>query len=209
MAYAYGFGHGMGMGFGLGFLNFIGTILFIVAVFWTLKFIARGFRGYASDRYRGSGEYGDGGRGDGGGGGDDGSGNRFGWGGWGGWCGPVRHGRGEHRRSDHGHSSYASGRHRRDAGRHRPDAAELVARERLARGQITTEEYEKLRAGLESGGDGNDGGADGRAADGSAADLRVQRRRRWDRATEVARLRFASGEVSQDEFNAIRPALDS
>lgn len=34
------------MGFGLGFLNFIGTILFFVTVFWALKFFFRGgFRG--------------------------------------------------------------------------------------------------------------------------------------------------------------------
>lgn len=30
------------MGFGLGFLNFIGTILFFVTVFWALKFFLRG-----------------------------------------------------------------------------------------------------------------------------------------------------------------------
>jgi hypothetical protein len=30
------------MGFGLGFLNFVGTILFFVAVFWALKFFLRG-----------------------------------------------------------------------------------------------------------------------------------------------------------------------
>jgi len=30
------------MGFGLGFLNFVGTILFFVTVFWALKFFFRG-----------------------------------------------------------------------------------------------------------------------------------------------------------------------
>ncbi len=36
----------MGMGFGLGFLNLIGTILFWVAAFWTVRFFIRGgFRG--------------------------------------------------------------------------------------------------------------------------------------------------------------------
>lgn len=36
------YGHMGGMGFGLGFLNFIGTILFFVAVFWALRFFFRG-----------------------------------------------------------------------------------------------------------------------------------------------------------------------
>ena len=36
------YGHMGGMGFGLGFLNFIGTILFCVAVFWALRFFFRG-----------------------------------------------------------------------------------------------------------------------------------------------------------------------
>lgn len=34
--------YGHGMGFGLGFLNFLGTILFFVAVFWALRFFFRG-----------------------------------------------------------------------------------------------------------------------------------------------------------------------
>jgi uncharacterized membrane protein len=39
--------HMGGMGFGLGFLNFVGTILFFVALFWAIKFLARGgFKGY-------------------------------------------------------------------------------------------------------------------------------------------------------------------
>ena len=36
------YGHMGGMGFGLGFLNFLGTILFFVAVFWALRFFFRG-----------------------------------------------------------------------------------------------------------------------------------------------------------------------
>lgn len=41
------YGHMGGMGFGLGFLNFVGTILFFVALVWTIKFIARGgLKGY-------------------------------------------------------------------------------------------------------------------------------------------------------------------
>ena len=49
------YGHMGGMGFGLGFLNFIGTILFFVAVFWALRFFFRG----GMHRYRhGNGKYG-------------------------------------------------------------------------------------------------------------------------------------------------------
>ncbi len=40
---------GAGFGFGLGFLNFIGTILFLVFLFWAFKAIFRGFR-YAGGR---------------------------------------------------------------------------------------------------------------------------------------------------------------
>lgn len=41
MAFAYGMGHA---GFGLGFLNFLGTVLFILAVIWLIRFAARGWR---------------------------------------------------------------------------------------------------------------------------------------------------------------------
>ncbi|MBA2667294.1 MAG: SHOCT domain-containing protein [Trueperaceae bacterium] len=40
----YAMGHGAG--FGLGFLNFLGTILFILAIVWTVKFFVRGGRGF-------------------------------------------------------------------------------------------------------------------------------------------------------------------
>lgn len=181
MAYAYGFGHGMGMGFGLGFLNFIGTVLFIIAVVLAIKFLIRGFRGYGYDR---RGEEDDGGQG---------------WGarGWGGpgWRGPYGHGwRGHERHGHHGH-------HGRPGGRYGRDEALAVARERLARGQIGTEEFEKLRAGLA------DGSEAGVGADDSGGHGYGPRRPRRDRATEVARLRFASGEISQEEFAAIKQAL--
>jgi uncharacterized membrane protein len=40
----HAFGVGAGVGFGLGFLNFIGTILFFVFMFWVFKMLFRGFR---------------------------------------------------------------------------------------------------------------------------------------------------------------------
>ncbi len=43
----------MGMGFGLGFLNLIGTVLFWVVLIWTIRFFVRGgFRGGRFDRSR-------------------------------------------------------------------------------------------------------------------------------------------------------------
>lgn len=41
------------MGFGLGFLNFLGTILFWVAVFWAVRFFVRG----GFNKYRSHGRY--------------------------------------------------------------------------------------------------------------------------------------------------------
>ncbi len=58
MALAYGWGPGLG--FGLGFLNFIGTILFILVVVWVLRFLFRGGFGYRGPRCGGwhRGDYG-------------------------------------------------------------------------------------------------------------------------------------------------------
>ena len=87
------YGHMGGMGFGLGFLNFVGTILFFVAVIWTIKFLARGgsFRGGRGRRHYGR------------------------------W-----HGRGQ---------SWDSG-----------SDAEKALRERLAKGEITENEFTNLKA---------------------------------------------------------------
>ncbi len=47
MASAFGYGahHMAGFGFGFGFLNFLGTVLFILAIIWLIKFVVRGGRG--------------------------------------------------------------------------------------------------------------------------------------------------------------------
>jgi len=184
MAYAYGFGHGMGMGFGLGFLNFIGTILFIFIVIWVIKMVVRGFRGCAFE----------------GPGGDED--RASGWAGRG-WRGPGGHGYRYDYRGGRGRHS----RHGSHEGRQRRDEALEVARERLARGQINAEEYERLRKGLDggpsagasatSGGEGFPGAASG------------QRRPRRDQALEIARMRFATGELTSEEFDGVKRALDA
>ncbi len=117
-------------GFGLGFLNFLGTILFFVAVFWAVKFFLLG--GYRSRRWRG----------------------------------------------------YRGGRRWEGA----EGEAESEARERLARGEIGEDEFNRLKSTFKRGfrGEGWFGG---------------------DRALEHARMRLAQGELSVEEFETIRKAL--
>ncbi len=130
-----------GMGFGLGFLNFVGTILFFVAVIWTIKFLARGgsVRGWRSRKHYGR------------------------------W-----HGRGGYWESS-------------------PNEAEKALRERLAKGDITDEEFSRLKA----------------SAVKSDEDAGPMSWLRGDRALETARLRLAKGEITPDEYDAIRRALTS
>lgn len=127
--------HMGGMGFGLGFLNFVGTILFFVAVIWAIKFFARGGRG------------------------------RRHYGRW------------------HGPRSYEN----------RGSEAENVLRERLAKGEITDDEFSRLKA----------------QAKGSDEDFGPMGWFRGDRALETARLRLARGEITPDEYDAIRRALST
>ncbi|MEJ2665762.1 MAG: SHOCT domain-containing protein [Deinococcales bacterium] len=144
MALAYGWG--AGCGFGLGFLNFIGTILFILVLVWVLRFLFRGGFGWRGPRggwYRG--DYGYRGR---------------------------HHRRGWFRDDalDEARSRLARGeidaqefeRLRSSLGGDeggdetpferwlgaRGDALEVLRR-RLARGEIDVEEFERLRAALE------------------------------------------------------------
>ncbi len=135
------YGH-MGMGFGLGFLNFVGTILFFVALIWTIKFLARGgsFKGFRGKRHYGK------------------------------W---RSHGR-----------PWESG-----------DEAERVMRERLAKGEIGEDEFNRLKTQAAAPSSDEESGPLG-----------------WlkgDRALETARLRLAKGEITPDEYSAIRRALTS
>ncbi len=78
----------------------------------------------------------------------------------------------------------------------RDDALE-TARERLAKSEITPEQFEAVRKGLETR----------RQRD------EEQGLRRWmggkDDALETARMRFARGEVSAEEFEMIKKALEN
>lgn len=94
------------------------------------------------------------------------------------WRGP-----GSHRHSSHGPWGDQSD----------SDAAMKTARERLAKNEISVEEFETLKRGL-----GRDEPQE------SPRDSF-----RSDSALETARLRFAQGEMSAEEFEAIKKALQS
>ncbi len=146
MAFAYGMGHGMGFGFGLGFLNLIGTVLFFAFLFWAFRSLGRGWR-YGGRRGRGR-----------------------------------RYGR------SHGRPWEGGG-----------DDAVKLAKERFAKGEISAEEFERIKAGL-----GED-----------EAETRSEARsgppfewfRDSDDALEIARKRLAKGELTLDEFETVKRAL--
>jgi uncharacterized membrane protein len=159
MALAGGF-YGHGLGFGLGFLNFIGTILFFIFIFMLIKFFIRGSR-YAGHRP---------------------------------W-----HGRGDWSKDDWGRRGPPWMREEFWQGRKegsRPwswyseagDEAMSVARERLAQGEITPEQFEAVKGGLKVD-----------MADSSSG--------RFDKALHLARLRFAKGEITLEEFEAVKKTL--
>lgn len=147
---AYAFGYPMHAGFGLGFLNLLGTILFIVFLIWAFKGLSRGFR------YGGRG------------------------GGWSprSWGGPPwsRYGHGSHDERGDGDEAMTTARERfaqgeidpddfaairqaltgsrpSDGDGYRPrrfDPALALARMRLARSEITPEEFETVRKTLDA-----------------------------------------------------------
>jgi uncharacterized membrane protein len=160
--------HGMhGFGFGLGFLNFIGTILFFIALFALIRFFIKGAR-YATYRnWQGQGR-GDWGKGDR---------NKGDWGRRAPWMSEKfwMEGKEGHRR---GHGNYGD----------MDDEAINVARERVAQGEITPEQFETVKGGLK--------------VDMSDAPLG-----RHDRAVHLARLRFAKGEITLEEFEAVKKTL--
>jgi uncharacterized membrane protein len=150
--------YGHGLGFGLGFLNFIGTILFFIFIFMLIKFFVKG-RHYAGHRN---------------------------------W-----HGRGEWNRGDWGRRGPPWMNEKfwsQDKEGLRPgysdadDEAMSVARERLAQGTITPEQFETIRGGLKVDMSDSSGG-------------------RFDKAVHLARLRFAKGEITAEEFEAVKKTL--
>ena len=76
------------------------------------------------------------------------------------------------------------------------DGALEIARTRLAKSEITPEQYEELRKGLE------------------AREAREREQRngpgfwRTDNALETARMRFATGEITHEQFEVLRSTLE-
>lgn len=77
------------------------------------------------------------------------------------------------------------------------DEALETARERLAKSEITPEQFETIRKGLETRRQRDDDEQPWRGWTGK------------DEALETARLRFARGEISAEEFEMIKRALES
>ncbi len=82
------------------------------------------------------------------------------------------------------------------SGRHKgkEDEAAMVARERFAKGEVTAEEFNVLKAGLDIDS----------SKETSSPHWSFGGR---DRALGIARLRFAKGEISIEEFEAVKKAL--
>jgi uncharacterized membrane protein len=74
------------------------------------------------------------------------------------------------------------------------DEAIMAARERLAHGEITADEFEAIKGGLRSNAPQEDHPSEAWF-------------RRRDGALGIARLRLARGEITLDEFEALRRAL--
>lgn len=81
------------------------------------------------------------------------------------------------------------------------DEAMETARERFAKGEVTQEQYETIKTGLENE---------------RAKEVREPREdwnwKNWwhrDNALEIARMRFARGEISLEEYKAIKRGLES
>jgi putative membrane protein len=139
--------HGFyGPGFGLGFLNLLGTILFVVLLVAALRALM---------------------------------------GGRGGPWGPR------------GRRAWAA------AGFGAPDPALDAARERLARSEISPEQFEDIRAALRAG------RAEPQPHEHMGPPWAAMGRWGRDGALETARLRLARGEVTPEEFEAIRRALEA
>jgi uncharacterized membrane protein len=79
------------------------------------------------------------------------------------------------------------------------DGALEVARTRLAKSEITPEQYEELRKGLEAREQ-----ARAQAAERSEPGFSWRR----DDALETARMRFATGEITHEQFEVIRSTLE-
>lgn len=119
MAWAHGIG-ATGLGFGLGFLNFLGTILFILALVWFIRWIAAG--GRRADGMRRSGP--------------------CGWFGTGFGQGPRSSESGTRDHAAHPWAGHPWAGHREQ------DTAMGALRERLARGDIDVAAFEPIEQAL-------------------------------------------------------------
>jgi uncharacterized membrane protein len=82
--------------------------------------------------------------------------------------------------------------------RHRRDEALELARERLARSEITADEFEAIRKGLNAN-----------PTHGYVPSSEATWPWQHDDALETVRLRFARGELSAEDFEVIKRALQS
>jgi uncharacterized membrane protein len=83
------------------------------------------------------------------------------------------------------------------------DGALEVARTRLAKSEITPEQFEDLRKGLEAREQAREQ-ARAQAAERSESGFSWRR----DDALETARMRFATGEITHEQFEVIRSTLE-
>jgi putative membrane protein len=98
------------------------------------------------------------------------------------YAGPPRF-RGHWTRGEHHHGKYADGAW---------DEAMETARDRVAKGDITAEEFQTVKQGLQEDGAGERGWFG-----------------RGNRALEIARMRLASGEITLEDFQAVKKTLAS
>ncbi|NJK43677.1 MAG: hypothetical protein HC933_04830 [Pleurocapsa sp. SU_196_0] len=95
------------------------------------------------------------------------------------------------------------------------DEAMETARERLARSELTPEQFEDIKRGLQSNTNAqHDSGHHNAPRGGDWHDWKREwkdARRGWgrDNALETARMRLAKGEISSEEFEMIRRTLES
>lgn len=172
-----------GFPFGLMFLNFVGMVLFFIVIVMAVKLIVRGAR--AND--------------------GNGSGGQ--------WGGPLGC-RGRHGKHGGNGRHWRGGEHWGDPGEGRHEGGDQALEQanlRLARGEISTEQYLELRSALaqapSTGGAAGEGdGGDHGNHHGGNHGLHPKGRRGAS-ALGIARLRLASGEIGVDEFNALRSAL--
>ena len=82
------------------------------------------------------------------------------------------------------------------------DSALRMAKERFAQGKISAEEFETIRSGL--------GGDEGDKRDGPNFPDLSNLGSNWgrERALDIARTRFAKGEINQEEFETVRRTLE-